>query len=59
MEPRWLLSDIRVIFTDGFITNQLLIDLGITEKGTLRGDYDHLVREVWKNQFVLVVFSIH
>ena len=59
MEPRWTLSDIRVIFADGFITNQLLIDLGITEKGTLGGDYDHLVREVWKNQFVLVVFSIH
>ena len=47
MEPRWKLADIRVIFGDQFITPTLLINLGIQNSCLLRGDYYHLMKEVW------------
>ena len=47
MEPRWLLSSLKLIFADNFITDQLLLLLGVTETCTLRCDRYHLVNEVW------------
>ena len=47
MEPSWSLKDIRLIFADQFVTNSLLVKLGIENSCTLRGDYYHLYNEVW------------
>ena len=47
MEPRWSLTDIRLIFADQLITNNLLVKLGIEKACTLRGDVYHLMNEVW------------
>ena len=47
MEPRWLLSSLKLIFADNFITDQLLSLLGINETCTLRCDHYHLINEVW------------
>ena len=49
MEPRWKVSSIRVIFGDQFITQTLLRNLGIQNSCILRGDYFHLMKEVWPN----------
>ena len=47
MEPRWSVMKIRLIFADGFITDKLLGQLCITYGCVLRGDYYHLMNEIW------------
>jgi hypothetical protein len=51
IEPRFQLSDIRIIFADQKITPTVLHDLGIEASCTLRGDFYHLLHEVWPNHF--------
>ena len=51
MEPRFRLDAIRIIFGDQFLSQKLLVDLGITATCTLRGDYYHLMKEVWPKYF--------
>jgi len=59
MEPKWLLKNIRLIFADQFITPKLLTKLNIEKTCTLRGDFHHLMNEVWPKQenFGLVAMS--
>lgn len=47
MEPRFDLKKIRIIFADQGVTTSLLECLGIADTCVLRGDYYHLMREVW------------
>ena len=47
MEPRWKLSDIKIIFADQRITQKLLNTLKIEDSCLLRGDYYHLMKEVF------------
>ena len=47
MEPRWYVSNIRLIFVDVLLGNQLLVDLGISDTCILRGDHYHLMNEIW------------
>ena len=47
MEPRFKLDNIRFIFVDQGVTQKLLEVFGIETSCTLRGDYHHLMREVW------------
>ena len=47
MEPRFDLSNIRIIFGDQLITHGLLISLGIRDTCLLRPDFYHLTNEVW------------
>ncbi len=51
IEPRFQLSDIRLVFADQKITPTVLHDLGIEETCTLRGDFYHLLNEVWPDHF--------
>ena len=51
IEPRFQLSNIRIIFADQKITPTVLQDLGIESTCTLRGDFYHLLHEVWPNHF--------
>jgi hypothetical protein len=51
MEPRFKLCSIKIIFGDQALTNQILIDLGIEDSCILRGDYHHLINEVWPATF--------
>jgi hypothetical protein len=51
IEPRFILSDIAIIFADQKITTTVLQELGITETCTLRGDFHHMLHEVWPEQF--------
>jgi hypothetical protein len=51
MEPRYKLSSIKIIFGDQALTDGILVDLGIKETCTLRGDYHHLINEVWPATF--------
>lgn len=51
MEPRFHLSSIKLIFADEFISENILVDLGIQNTCTLRGDYHHLLNEVWVETF--------
>jgi hypothetical protein len=51
MEPRFTLSFIDIIFGDQGLTDQILIDLGISLTCILRGDYHHLINEVWPHTF--------
>ena len=46
MEPKWSLSNLRIIFSDGFITQSLLHQLRIDQTCTLRCDYWHVINEV-------------
>ena len=59
MEPRWLVSNLKIIFGDQLITDGLLNRLDIKHTCLLRGDYYHLMNEVWpKNiNFGLVVME--
>ena len=59
MEPRWCLPSIKIIFGDQLITDGLLNRLDIKHTCLLRGDYYHLMREVWprKENFGLVVYE--
>ena len=47
MEPRWKLCDISLIFGDQRITPKLLKMLHIEDSCVLRGDYYHLMKEVF------------
>ena len=49
MEPRFKLENINFIFGDQGITQKLLQTLGIEKTCVLRGDYHHLMTEVWPN----------
>ena len=51
MEPRFNLNSIKIIFGDQALMNQILVDLGITDTCILRGDYHHLINEVWPATF--------
>lgn len=51
MEPRFQLPNLRLIFADQLITISLLEDLDITDSCVLRGDYHHLMNEVWPDKF--------
>jgi hypothetical protein len=42
MEPRFRLQDVKIIAADQFMKKSLLVDLGINESCTLRGDPYHL-----------------
>ena len=54
MEPRWKLCDIALIFGDQRITPRLLKMLHIQDTCVLRGDYHHLMKEVFPTKYVLV-----
>jgi hypothetical protein len=51
MEPRFQLNFIKMIFGDQALTDQILIDLGISRTCLLRGDYHHLINEFWTHTF--------
>jgi hypothetical protein len=51
MEPRFQLNFIKMIFGDQALTDQILIDLGISHTCLLRGDYHHLINKVWPHTF--------
>jgi hypothetical protein len=51
IEPRFKLSDIRIVFADQKITPTVLQDLGIEDTCILRGDFYHLLNEVWPSHF--------
>jgi hypothetical protein len=51
MEPRFNLSSIDIIFGDQGLTDQILIDLDIGSTCILRGNYHHLMNEVWPHTF--------
>ncbi len=51
IEPRFQLSNVKIIFADQKITPTILQDLGIEGSCTLRGDFFHLLNEVWPEQF--------
>jgi hypothetical protein len=52
IEPHFQLSDIQLIFADQKITPTVLQDLGgLEETCTLRGDFYHLLNEVWPDHF--------
>lgn len=51
MEPQFQLSEVRLIFADQLITTALLDVLNISESCILRGDYHHLMNEVWPEKF--------
>lgn len=58
MEPRFQLSNIRFIFGDQGITQSLLETLGIDQSCTLRGDFHHLIDEVFPDMFGIHKFTI-
>ena len=51
IEPRFQLCNVRIIFADQKITPTVLQELGIESTCTLRGDFYHLLHEVWPNHF--------
>jgi hypothetical protein len=51
MEHRFQLNLIKMIFGDQALTDQILIDLGISRTCLLRGDYHHLINEFWTHTF--------
>ena len=59
IEKKWSMSDIKIIFADGLLTNRLLTDTDIHNTCILHGDYYHLMRNVWKNKenFGIVLFT--
>jgi hypothetical protein len=56
MEPRFSLHNIRLIFGDQGITQTLLETLGIDQSCTLRGDFHHLIDEVFPDTIFDEVF---
>ena len=50
MEPRWSVTNIRLIVLDEFLTDNLLAQLGITHRCVLRGNYYHLINEIWPQE---------
>ena len=59
MEPRWSPKNVKIIFADQLVTLELLNLLDIKDSCTLRGDYHHLLNEVWpkEDNFGIVVMS--
>ena len=59
MEPKWSLSNIKIIFADGLIKQTLLTRLKISDTCVLRGDYYHLMHEVFpkSHNFGELVFA--
>ena len=51
MEPRFNVTSVKIIFGDQALTDQILYDLGIEDTCILRGDYYHLINEVWPSTF--------
>jgi hypothetical protein len=58
MEPPFLLTQIRLIFGDQGITQSLLETLRIEQTCLLRGNYHHLIDEVFPDQFGIHKFTI-
>ena len=60
LEKRWSVTNIRMIFADGTITNTLLVNLKIQDTCVLHGDFFHLYKEVWpkKENFGSTVYSL-
>ena len=56
IEPRFLLSNIKIIFANQKITPTVLQDLGIQDFCTLQGDFYHLLNEVLygRKNFILL-----
>ena len=50
MEHRRSVSNTRLILSDGFLRNQLLVDLGISDTCILRGDLYHPMNEIWPRE---------
>jgi hypothetical protein len=42
IEPGWSLKKLRIIFANQFLTDTLLVNLGIKQTFTLRCDYHHI-----------------
>ena len=59
IETDWSMSDIKIIFADGLLTNKFLVDLNICKGCILHGDYHHFYTKVWPNSanFGSVIFS--
>jgi hypothetical protein len=57
MEPRFTLNSIKIIFGDQALTDQILYDLGIEDTCILRGDYYHLINEVWPHTFGIRLYQ--
>jgi hypothetical protein len=51
IEPRFQLANTRIVFADQKLTDAILQELGITTTCTLRGDFYHLLNEVWPEHF--------
>jgi hypothetical protein len=51
IEPRFQLANMRIVFADQKLTDAILQELGITTTCTLRGDFYHLLNEVWPEHF--------
>jgi hypothetical protein len=51
IQPRFKLLDVHLIFANQEITPTVLQDLGIEDICTLRGDFYHLLNEVWPDHF--------
>jgi hypothetical protein len=51
IEPWFQLCNVGIIFADQKITPTVLQDLGIESTCTLRGDFYHILHEVWPNHF--------
>ena len=49
MNTLWSLSNFKLMFIDGLITGILPNKLGIRESCLLRGDYYHILYEIWPN----------
>ena len=47
IEQSWKPNRIDIIYSDGFMTDRLLSNLGILDSCTLHGDYFHLHKEIW------------
>ena len=51
IEPRFELTNIRIVFADQKLTDTILQELGIASTCTLQGDFYHLLNEVWPDHF--------
>ena len=60
IEPRWSLSNIKILYADSLITSKLLDNLGISNTCILHGDYFHLYKENWPKpeNFGAVTFKV-
>ena len=58
IEPHFLLSNIRIMFADQKLTTTILHELGIESSCILRGDFYHLLNEVWPDHFHTSVYPL-